>query len=283
MQNFSEYSALLRRVEIEMDDFSVLIRNEAGLLQDGAIPLGTQAGEAAATQLSGGLARIIQVNWNRPAPETLQTLINYVDGDAFRYNINGFSDNAAQSAADTILASVAQGKNPDTIARILDTWFAIPYSWGDNMVRTVQNYSYRGSNHASFAANADLLNGWVWIASLDSTVCMSCVSQHGSVHDVTETLNDHHQGRCAPAPWVKGTNWPNLIITGPNWFESQPEATQQTMMGGAMYNAWKDGAVDWSDMSQPYHDDVYGEMLREASVSGALGDEEAQQYYVRNQ
>ena len=39
----------------------------------------------------------------------------------------------------------------------------------------------------------------------------------------------------------------------------------------------------WEDMSQPYHDDVYGEMLREASVSGALGNDEAQKYYVRNQ
>jgi hypothetical protein len=284
VQGFSEYSAFLRRVQIEMDDFAKLIGDESGKLQGKAIPMGTQAASDSAIRLSGGLAPVIQTQWNRPAPETLQTLINYVDGDAFRYNVNGFSDNAAQDVADTILASVAQGKNPSTIARILDNWFAIPFSWGDNMARTVQLYSYRAANHATFAANDNLLNGWVWIASIgDPRTCMSCISQHGSVHKVTETLNDHHAGRCSPAPWVKGTTWPELIIDGPSWFESQPESAQQTMMGGAMFNAWKSGAMKWQDMSQPYHDDVYGEMLREASVSGVLGKEEAQTYYVRNQ
>ncbi len=283
VKGFSEYAAFLRRVRIEMDDFANIIGDESGRLQTNAIPTGTQAGENLAAQLSGSLATVIQTQWNRPAPEALETLINYVDGDAFRHNVNGFTDDAASDVADTILAAVAQGKNPSAIARILDNWFAIPFSWGDNMTRTVQLYSYRAANHASFAANENLLNGWVWIASLDTRTCMSCISQHGSVHKVTETLNDHHRGRCAPAPWVKGTNWPNLIISGPNWFESQPEGVQQTMMGGAMYNAWKSGAMAWSDMSQPYHDDVYGEMLREASVSGALGNEEAQKYYVRNQ
>lgn len=283
VKGFSEYAAFLRRVQIELKDFSQLIGDESSRLQQNAIPIGTQSGQDLAAQLAGNLAPIIITQWNRPAPEALQTLINYVDGQAFQDNVNGFTDNAASDVADTILAAVAQGKNPSTIARILEKWFAIPFSWGDNMTRTVQLYSYRAANHATFTANENLLNGWVWIATLDARVCMSCVSQHGSVHKVTEFLNDHHKGRCAPAPWVKGTTWPNLIITGPNWFESQPEGVQRNMMGGAMFNAWKDGAVGWPDMSQPYHDDVYGEMLREASVSGALGRDEAQKYYVRNQ
>src|SRR5436853_1318112 len=260
VKGFGEYSALLRRVQIEMQDFAKLIRDESGRLQTNAIPTGAQAGENLAVQLSGGLATVIQTQWNRPAPEALEALIGYVDGAAFRDNVNGFTDNAAQDVADTILAAVAQGKNPSAIARILDNWFAIPFSWGDNMTRTVQLYSYRAANHATFAANENLLNGWVWIASLDTRTCMSCISQHGSVHKVTDFLNDHHKGRCAPAPWVKGTTWPELIISGPNWFETQPEAVQRTMMGGALYNAWSGGAMKWQDMSQPYHDSVYGEM-----------------------
>lgn len=283
VQGFGQYSAFLRQVQAETQDFARLIRNESSGLQDRAIPLGTQAGQGLAVQLAGGLATVVQTQWNRPAPEALRQLIDYVDGAAFREKIGSFGENAAENAADTILTTVAQGKNPRTIATIINNWFAIPYTWGDNMVSTAQLYSYRAANHASFTANENLLNGWVWIASLDTRVCMSCVSQHGTVFPVTKTLNDHHKGRCGPAPWVKGTRWPELMITGPNWFESQSAATQRNMMGGAMYNAWKSGAMVWSDMSQPYHDDVYGEMLREASVSGALGRDEAQKYYVRNQ
>lgn len=283
VQNLTEYQRLLLQVETEMRDFAALARNEASGLQDKAITTGSDAALEMITAMSGSQATIIEGMWNRPAPETLKTLIGYVDSDAFRESTSTFGTNAAQNIADVILAGVAQGKNPNAIAGLLGNWYAVPYAWADNTVRTVQLYSYRAANQASYAANPDVLNGWVWIAALDSRTCMSCISQHGTKHGLDESLNDHHQGRCTPAPWVKGTTWPDTMITGPNWFESQPESFQRQAMGGAMFNAWQAGAINWKDMSQVYHDPIYGPMLREASVSGVLGTRNASQYYVRNQ
>lgn len=96
--------------------------------------------------------------------------------------------------------------------------------------------------------------------------CMSCVSQHGSIHSVNETLNDHHQGRCAPVPVVKGTTWAQGVEAGRDWYGRLPEAVQRRMAGNLMFVALRDGAVQWDDLSRPYKDDVFGEMLREASV-----------------
>ena len=282
VRNLTEYQKLLLNVENEMRDFAAIVRNEAGTIQDQAILTGSDAAAQMAQDFSGNLATVVEGMWNRPAPETLQSVINYVDGAAYREKASAFGENAAQSIADTILTGVAQGKNPRTIAGIMSNWFNVPYAWAENSVRTVQIYGFREANHQSYEANPDVLNGWIWIAALDSRTCMSCISQHGSKHDLSERLNDHDSGRCTPAPWVKGTTWPDLMITGPNWFESQPESYQQQQMGGAMYNAWSAGAIGWTEMSQVYHSDIYGDMLRETSVVGVLGSN-APQYYVRNQ
>jgi hypothetical protein len=283
VRNLTEFQQLLLNVETEMKDFAAIVRNEAGTIQESAILTGSDAAAQMAQDFAGNMATVVEGMWNRPAPETLQAVINYVDGAAYREKSSAFGVNAAQSIADTILTGVAQGKNPRTIAGIMSNWFSVPYAWAENNVRTVQIYGFRDANHESYLQNPDVLNGWIWIASLgDPRTCMSCVSKHGSKHDLSETLNDHDSGRCTPAPWVKGTTWPDLIITGPNWFESQPESYQRQQMGGALFNAWNAGAIGWTEMSQVYHSDIYGDMLRETSVIGVLGSD-APQYYVRNQ
>lgn len=282
VRGFKQFQDLLARVAVETRDFAALLRNEAGGLQDRAVLIGSDGALEMTQKTSGGFGAEIAAAWNRVAPEALVALIGYVDGEAFRDRTAMFGDNAAENISDVILTSVAQGKNPRALAGILTSWFSVPYAWADNMARTVQLYSYRMANHASYSANADVLDGWVWSATLDSRVCLSCVSQHGTVHKLTETLNDHHRGRCAPVPLVKGTRWIDTMQTGPDWFEGLDEGIQQQMMGAAMWNAWNDGAVQWSEMSQPYQDPIYGEMLREASVKGVLGAD-AQRYYVYGQ
>lgn len=277
-----EYRNLLRRIEIEMQDFAGVVRNESGMLQDRGIVTGAAAAEEMSTATAGNLSNVIRTGWNRPDPAALARLVDTVDGAPFRQKAAAFGENAAQQIADIVLAAVAQGKNPRAIAGLLKNGLLIPYSWAENMARTAQLWSYRGASHATYAANSGVLSGWMWYAEL-SRACMSCVSQHGKTFALTESLNDHHQGRCTPVPIVKGSTWPQLIITGPNWFESQNASFQEDKMGGALFRAWQGGAIGWNSMSQPYQDDVYGEMLREVSVSGALGKEAAQQYYWFNQ
>ena len=51
-------------------------------------------------------------------------------------------------------------------------------------------------------------------------------------------------------------------------------------MGSAAWLAWKDGALNMRDLVHRYDDRVFGEMLREGSLRGALGDA-AREYYQR--
>lgn len=108
--------------------------------------------------------------------------------------------------------------------------------------------------------------------------CISCWSQHGSVHPVNEILDDHHRGRCVPVPIVRGTRWADEFETGPARFEQLSADRQRRIMGPGMHSAWRAGAVNWRDFSRSYQDNVFGEMLRAASLRELLGDE-ARRYY----
>jgi hypothetical protein len=69
------------------------------------------------------------------------------------------------------------------------------------------------------------------------------------------------------------------VTTGQAWFESLDENAQRQQMGNAMYEAWKSGAVTWADMSKPYSDPIYGQMLSQPSLKSLLGAKEAATYY----
>jgi hypothetical protein len=117
--------------------------------------------------------------------------------------------------------------------------------------------------------------------------CLSCWAKHGTVHPLSEPLNDHWCGRCAAIPNTR--SWAELgfegipetgveIEPGEDVFGRLDEQAQRQLMGESMWKAWKDDAFQFSDLSTPYQDDVYGEMWTEASLKGILG-EKAKDYY----
>lgn len=191
-----------------------------------------------------------------------------------------------------MLDGIGKGLNPRRTAILLNRNFINALgnglTWAMTTVRTAQIKSYQLANHATYQANANIVPTWIWHSALDSRTCMSCISKHGQEFPVTESLNDHHNGRCAPLPkaisfadlGLRGVEEvrPAKIVRGETWFKEQPRATQIELMGGARYRAWRDGEIVFDDFSQAYNDPVYGELLREASLKGILGSK-AKEYY----
>lgn len=256
------YGRLTRQIEAELQDFAVIARDESARLAENGLGMGVNAALDAVGAQSGIAARV----WMRPDPAALERLISTVNSDAMRANIARFGANAADDFAALMTTLTAQGKGGRFIARAVAGWTNVPLAWADNMARTTQNVSYRGANHAAMKANERLLDGWLWRAALDVRTCMSCISQHGRLHPVDEALNDHHRGRCAPVPVVRGSTWTQAVETGEAWYGRLPQGTQRRIAGDLLYTALREGDAGWSDLSKPYQDDVFGEMLRAASV-----------------
>lgn len=201
-------------------------------------------------------------------------LLNYLDPDGpLAARLEQLAPVTTEKISARVLAEVARGAGPKTIARALNQTMGAGLTDAIRMQRTLQNWTYRETRRAQRMANADILEGWYWWATLgDGRACLSCIANHGQLFPNEAQLNDHHSGRCAPVPAVIGG--PQLVTeTGEEWFNKQSKSKQRGIMGETMHDAFDAGKFEFNKLSVPYQNDVYGEMRRQATLGDVLGDE----------
>jgi hypothetical protein len=88
---------------------------------------------------------------------------------------------------------------------------------------------------------------------------------------LSETLNDHHRGRCTPLPVVKGSTWQNTVQTGPEWFAGLADADQLAIMGRGRLDGLRAGLFSWEDMGRNRNDALYGPMWSMAPLKDLVG------------
>lgn len=267
VKRMAEYRDLMAQVAAELDRYQSYTGIEMDRAARAAITVG--ADNAKALSIAAG-GRGIAGSWNRVPNEVIQQLLGFLDPQGPLYaKLGQLSGWTAGQVSKAILEGVGLGDNPKTIARALSRTFqdSMGMALTDSlrMMRTVQLYSYREAARASYVANGDVVTGWVWYAHLDGDVCLSCVAQHGTVHDNSETLDDHHNGRCDMLPLVIGSKNP-IEVMGEEWFKGLPEAQQQAMMGASKWQAFKDGKFSFGALSREGPDDVYGLMRTETPL-----------------
>src|SRR3990172_1519370 len=289
--------SLLKQVEAEVTRFGGTVQGEVTIVQSQAIQQGIDdALKLMQASLPPGLppeiVRGITGSFTRLHSDAIESAAGLMGADSpLRQQLEEkFGEYVAGQVESHFLDGIGQGMRADQITALLNRNLQNGLGSGLTSVlttlRTAQIKSYQLANHATYLANSNIVQGWVWHASLDPRCCMSCVAQHGSVHELTETLDDHHNGRCAPIPQTisyqdLGLDIPETIApteSGEDWFNRQPEAVQRDMMGPGMFEAFKAGKVGFGDFSRAYDDAVYGQLLREASLKDILGDK-AREFY----
>jgi len=256
------YQSLIKQVKAELNTFQTFtattLENAAteavGLAQNHSLRL------MAASAESVGLT----AQFNRLPKNAIIRLLGFLDRDGPLFDrLNKLAGSNAEHVASEIVQMVGLGMGPREIAEHIRDALGGGLTDALRMTRTVQLYSYREATRAYYVANSDVVSGWVWHAELDDNTCASCIAQHGSVHPLTETLNDHHNGRCAMVPSIGGDN---PVAPGRDWFDSLSEAEQRSILGKGRYEAFKAGKFEFSDLSKERPDDVYGKMRSEATL-----------------
>lgn len=174
------------------------------------------------------------------------------------------SNDAVDAMRRELVRGVALGSNPRVAAaRMLDRVegrFNGGLTRALNISRTEILDAHRSAAAVADFANADVLEGWLWVAELGPRTCVSCWVQHGTLHPIEEEgPKDHQQGRCARVPKTK--SWadlgfgdieepPSLLQDAKARFDSLPEAEQLEVMGPVRLHAYQTGALDWDEMSQ---------------------------------
>lgn len=124
--------------------------------------------------------------------------------------------------------------------------------------RTETLDAHRAAAALGQQANADVLQGWMWLAQLDTRTCPSCWSQSGSIHPLSESgPDDHQQGRCARMPVAKP--WkelgfaipepPPVVPDAQEVFAGLSEAEQVAIMGKQRLAMLQDGRLSWDELS----------------------------------
>lgn len=222
------------------------------------------------------------VTWDNLPVESVETLLGFLRTDSpLHTNLTrDLGSVATQVFEQNLIEGIALGYNSTKVANAINSSLGQPLSWTLNSVRTANLWTYREASRANYLNNSEIVDGWTWYAALDLRTCMSCFNMHGRFFELGSALNDHHSGRCTQIPHIPdkfGIEQPE-INEGEKIFNSLPRDIQIQQMGLAKYNAYRAGEFKFSELSEAYQNDIYGDMLKEASLVGMIGDR-AKNYY----
>jgi hypothetical protein len=212
----------------------------------------------------------IALPFNRVPTEAVETMIGLSgDGTPLGELLRRDYPETALRATDALLQGVAQGWNPRKTARALADAFAGNFQRALVVARTEQLRAFREVTAQTFARNADVLDGWYWSSALSATTCPICWGLHGSLHPVSEKLQDHVCGRCVAVPLTKtwdeigkaldidlsGTPETRVRVTdGDTLLRRKGAAFQRQVFAGqpGRFELWRDGMnlremVGWTD------------------------------------
>ena len=216
---------------------------------------------------------MILPGFNRLNQDAIIALLGFLSPEGELYKrVGELAGSTTDYVIEKLTEGVTLGYNPKKIARAFGDAYGRGLTDALRMVRTVQLYSYREASRASYTANSDVVKGWQWGATLDGLTCPACIALHGTVHEMAERLNGHHNCRCAMIP-ITILFPPAISETGEEWFGKQPEAKQRTLLGRDYYDAYKGGAYKFGELSAEHEDNVYGTMRVKAPLWKLLGAE----------
>ncbi|MEU8158031.1 hypothetical protein AB0B94_30630 [Micromonospora sp. NPDC048986] len=164
-----------------------------------------------------------------------------------------------------LIRGIRVGANPMVVARRMVERVNGQFEGGlvraTVIARTELLDSYRTASRYAHAANADVLEGWTWLATVTGPsarrTCSSCWAMHGTVHALSESgPDDHQQGRCSRAPRVKPWSDLGFDHTEPadatpdarELFDALSDADQVAIMGADRLALLRSGRITWDDI-----------------------------------
>lgn len=271
LARLSRYKALMGQIESELSDLSVVTRNELSINAESAVARALSDSRAlvqAVTSQAG-----VTVAFNTLPRAAVMQLLGFLQPTSPLFaRLKTLAPFHAQGIADLFLDGVGLGWNPRKIAAAIRKQFGMALVDALRMTRTAGLYAYREATRANYIANEDVVEGWYWLATLKDRTCPSCIRMHSTFHPNTERLNDHHNGRCAMIPAVKGFGNP-IKRNGIDYFNSLSDAQKQALIGRDYFKALQDGLYSFDQISMEFPNDVYGPMRGVTPLWQLLGAE----------
>lgn len=128
------------------------------------------------------------------------------------------------------------------------------------IARTETLDAYRRAAAAGQELHQEHLDGWVWLAALNTDTCPACWAMHGTEHPLSEPGPlGHPNCRCTRVaktkPWAdlglpELDEDDDLIPDAQAVFREMPRAIQLQIMGPTRLELLDDGDIDWRDLAR---------------------------------
>jgi hypothetical protein len=253
----------LEQVAKALDQLTESVRTQAAAAARGAATTGIQAQAGIiASQLppsTGRAALLTQLT--RWSERDLAAIIARTT-EQITATTKPLTAEATAAMRRELVRGVAIGAHPHDAARRMVTRLEGMFNGGLHravvIARTEMLDAHREAARAAQDANASVLNGWIWVASLTRNSCAACWSKHGTEHPLSEPGPEgHQQCRCSRTPAVK--SWRDLGIRAPEpasvlpdaerTFRALPRAERLQVLGPGRLAAYERGDTAWADLA----------------------------------
>ena len=238
------------------------LAKQAGVRIVDSVPAMVEAMQAwqqsvAASQLPyGGLT-----DWARVDDKALQAIVKRTAGQVEKITRRLPREQQAVMKQ-TLIRGVAVGDSPREAARTMMSRLGGRFDGGrrraETIARTEMLDASRASARAGRMANADVLAGWTWTSTLDRRTCPACLGMHGTEFPLDAPGPEGHQNcRCVAVerlkPWrdlgFDMDDMPSELPNAREWWESQPVAVQNDIMGAERARRLRSGDLSWDQLA----------------------------------
>jgi len=197
--------------------------------------------------------------------EAVEAMIGYASNGKPLYDLlfRSYPD-TIEGLTDILIESTAKGVNPRQTAKLMAKEMAGNLQRSLTVARTEQLRAYRRASTEQMKESG-VVEGWIWRSAMQSTTCLVCIAMDGTEHDLEEELDDHPNGRCFKQPKIKGLA-PVEARSSEDWFRSQTEERQVSMMGDRLFEAWKEGRVGFGDLAGRVDSEEWGSHVHVKSL-----------------
>jgi len=213
------------------------------------------------SQLPYGSTAAFAVRYRRHLPDAIDAIVRRTAEQVTAVTWP-LEPDATEAMKRELIRGVVVGDNPKEAARLMVRRVEGRFNGGlaraVNIARTEILDAHRQAATIGQEEHADVLEGWVWTARLDTRVCASCLVKHGTVYPLSMPGPlDHQSGRCARTPKTK--SWRELGIDLPEpedvipdareWFNALPREDKLAILGPTRLKLLEDGEITWEDLS----------------------------------
>jgi SPP1 gp7 family putative phage head morphogenesis protein len=162
------------------------------------------------------------------------------NGSPLNKVLEGLGGDVAKEIRETLITGLGSGHGAAKIARGIRKAINVPRWKALQIARTETLRAYRQSTLATYAANDDVLDGWIWTSTLSTRTCAACWALHGNFFPLSKQFFPSHVScRCTSIPSIKGVK--TNVQSGSVVFASLPVDQQQTILGPSRYEMFRAG------------------------------------------